>query len=209
MTTTVDETTTPDTPETPDEPETPEEPEAEPEPPVTPPESNEALMEQVFGQAQKRAKSYMKAVPELLGAAAADLSLCPRCTDLLPGFILPPQVKPVVGDQLVAVKLSIGEGLPVEYASADDASQCQACQGQGKVKTGSHVPKQDVLRCRHCEGRGWIGPRAAAMPAAAVEVNGHADIDYAPPVEEAPELDPWGRTRSDPLYGVMPGFEPR
>lgn len=213
MTEVLDETT--EAPETPEEPETTEEPEEEPEAPETPPEtpetpveSNENAMEALFGAAQKRAKTYMKAVPDVLGPAAADLQLCPLCTDLLPGFVLPPQVKPVVGDQLVAVKLAIGEGVERPLKQDRRAFVCDDCDGEGKVLTGSHVRGQDRLKCESCNGRGWVGPRATTAPEAAGASNGYVEDEAGRAVEDKPQLDPWGRMRGDPLYGVMPGFEP-
>lgn len=194
-----------DNPDDADEPEAPETPPEAPGPPST---ADDQAMEKVFDKARKRADTYMRAVPDILGAAAADLSLCPRCTDLLPGYVLPPQIKPVVGDQLVAVKLSIGEGVERPLKQDRRAFVCDDCDGEGKVLTGSHVRGQDKLKCENCNGRGWIGPRAASAPATTAAENGAAD--YGEPVEPEtkPATDPWGRMRSDPLYGVMPGFEP-
>lgn len=189
----------PGTPETDDEPGTA---------PAGPDTRDDEAMAQVFDKARKRADTYMKAVPDILGAAAADLSLCPRCTDLLPGFVLPPQVKPVVGDQLVAVKLSIGEGVERPLRQDRRAFVCDDCDGEGKVLTGSHVRGQDKLKCENCNGRGWVGPRSATIGATAAGDNGYSDSAAEAVPEEKPAVDPWGRMKGDPLYGVFPGFEP-
>lgn len=213
MTETLDETVeSPETPE--EEPETPESPdeseEAEetPEEPTAPDTADDEQMSAVFSKAQKRAKTYMEAVPGILGPAAADLHMCPRCTDFLPGFILPPTIKPVVGDQLVAVKLSIGEGVDRPLKQDRRAFVCDDCGGEGKVLTGSFVRGQDRLRCEACAGRGWVGPRSADSPAPAVSENGYSDHAAEVEPESKPAVDPWGRMKGDPLYGVFPGYEP-
>lgn len=208
------ETPTETDPQAPQEPETgdgesgqDDEPGDEPQAPQAPQSPSEGAIEQTFSKAQKRAETYMKAIPDILRDAASDLSLCPRCTDFLPGWILPLAIKPVVGDQLVAVKQSLGEGMPRELKQDKRASQCPDCGGEGKVVTGSNVRGQAELRCEDCNGRGWIGPRVATVTTTAVSADTNGASEYPPPPEEAPATDPWGRLRGDPLYGVMPGFE--
>lgn len=181
-------------------------PELEPEPE---PASlvNDVAMEAVFEKAGKRAKTYMSAIPDILGEAAQDLSLCPRCTDFLPGWILPSQIKPVSDEQRIAVKMSIGELVEPDYKQDTHASSCPDCEGRGKVATGSQVPSQRTATCLSCEGRGWIGPRSAragASPPPVAAANG-AQVEQAE--QGQPVQDPWGRLIDDPLYGVMPGFE--
>jgi hypothetical protein len=164
--------------------------------------------EQVFDKAVKRAKTYMNAVPTILGESGADLAHCPRCTDFLPGFILPLAIKPVLPDQAAAVKISLGEGAPVEYRQADDAQACGKCGGHGKVATGSHVPRHTEVTCPVCHGKGWTGSLVAPA-ATAPETPAYVPVDgELPPPEPQPQSDPWGRVKGDPLYGVMPGFEP-
>jgi hypothetical protein len=161
----------------------------------------------VFDKAIKRAKTYMSAIPLILGDSAQELALCPRCTDFIPGFTLPLNLKPVSDEQKVAVKLSIGELSAPEYRPDSSAEVCNSCDGYGKVSTGSLVPTQAVLQCRRCSGRGWVGPRADSAPTQAQTLapgNGFV-VDDA--VEPKPVMDPWGRAIDDPLYGVMPGFE--
>jgi hypothetical protein len=181
------------------------EPDDEPAPHAGPVSDEEHA--EVFDKAIKRAKTYMSAVPTILGDSAQDLELCPRCTDLLPGFILPLRIKPVPDEQKYAVKLSIGELSARELRQDQHSSQCSDCGGYGKVKTGSLVPRQDELQCEACQGRGWIGPRSARaaqpqpQPALGVVPDGPT------PEGDPPVTDPWGRFQDDPLYGVMPGFE--
>lgn len=162
---------------------------------------------QVFDKALKRAKTYMMAVPGILGDSAQDLSPCPRCTDFLPGWILPLQIKPVPDEQKYAVKVSIGELAGKQLQQDKHSSRCPDCGGEGKVDTGSLVPSQREARCEACEGRGWVGPRAARLAPAPATPTLAAVPDAGHPEGEQPAQDPWGRFQDDPLYGVMPGFE--
>lgn len=175
--------------------------------PETPPAANDAAMEAVFEKAGKRAKTYMSAIPDILGEAAQDLSLCPRCTDFLPGWLLPLQIKPVSDEQRVAVRMSIGELVEPDYKQDTHASTCPDCEGRGKVATGSQVPSQKTATCLSCEGRGWIGPRTARAGASPPPVAATNGGTVEPTDEAKPVQDPWGRYIDDPLYGVMPGFE--
>lgn len=193
----------PETPETPTEPDETEETDQVPQPgPVS-----ETDLEQVFEKAAKRAKTYMTAVPDILGASAADLLLCPRCTDFLPGWILPLQIKPVTPEQKIAVKQSIGELVEVELRQADDAFECGKCGGYGRVLTGSKKSQQAEAVCLECDGRGWVGARASRLAQLPQPPQQVLNGDEAPPPEPAPPTDPWGRTKDDPMYGVMPGYE--
>src|SRR5207248_36548 len=60
-----------------------------------------------FDKALKRANTYIGALPGILGESMAELSACPRCSDFLPGVILPLAIKPVSDEQALAVKVSI------------------------------------------------------------------------------------------------------
>ena len=176
------------------------------EPPHAGPVSDEEHA-QVFDKAIKRAKTYMAAVPTILGDSATDLGLCPRCTDLLPGFILPLHIKPVPDEQKYAVKASIGEVGEMPLKQADDAFVCGKCDGYGKVLTGSKIPTKREATCLECNGDGWTGVRKQRLAALPPEERAALHAVATTPAEEQPPQDPWGRFQDDPLYGVMPGFE--
>lgn len=182
------------------------EPEPEEETPHAGPVSDEEHA-QVFDKAIKRAKTYMQAVPTILGDSATDLELCPRCTDLLPGFILPLTIKPVPLEQKVAVKLSIGELGEPQLKQADDAFTCAKCDGEGKVLTGSKIPTQATATCLECRGRGWVGTRVAKVENLPADQRASLAVVSPEEPEAKPVVDPWGRTLDDPLYGIMPGYE--
>lgn len=202
------------TQETPQEPERQEEapwPDEEPEAPQEPAQAltglSEDEAEKRFRQIERRAETWRKAVLDVLGELAADLEPCPRCLPMAPGFIYPYQLAPITDEQKEAVLLSVNEGALIELKQADDAFICSDCDGRGWVKTGSRVENQKRAKCRHCKGRGWQGPREASLGPDANTQLGSTNGDLDPTLEPIPEADPWGRTRDDPLYGVMPGFE--
>jgi hypothetical protein len=186
-----------------------EEPEAVTEPPEPAQEPSPSIeaQERAVEKLAKRADTYRKAIPEILGDLAESLEQCPRCLPWAPGYYLPPQLAPVSDEQRVAVKQSIGELVDPEYRQDKNTTVCTGCDGYGRVTTGSKVTTARVLRCEDCDGRGWIGPRAVRSQA---HTPATPYLDPTPVEQEEaakPLTDPWGRTIDDALYGVMPGFE--
>lgn len=161
--------------------------------------------EKRFERMAGRANTFRNAISDVLGELALDLEPCPRCMPMTPGFYYP--AAEVTPEQRVAVKLSIGELVEPEYRADKNASVCGGCNGHGKVQTGSLVPTQRVLRCEDCEGKGWIGPRAARTQAPAAPLGATDGEGLMANTDAKPLTDPWGRTIDDPLYGIMPGFE--
>jgi hypothetical protein len=152
-------------------------------------------------------KQLDKTLAEVLSDEAEFLQPCPRCADDFPGLIWNPEVKQVLPQVRAAVMVSMGENPDPTLKQDPRASTCDRCDGYGKVSTGSKVARQDKLECEECHGRGWVGPRAATLPAAGTVVQ---SIDFTPAEQnghDAPPTDPWGRVKGEPLYGVMPGFE--
>jgi hypothetical protein len=156
----------------------------------------------------ERAVSKMvTTLQQVLADEAEFLQPCPRCADDFPGLIWNPEVKQVLPQVRAAVMVSMGENPDPTLKQDPRASTCDRCDGYGKVSTGSKVARQDKLECEECKGRGWVGPRAATLPAAGTAVQ---SIDFTPAEQngsDAPPTDPWGRVKGEPLYGVMPGFE--
>lgn len=182
--------------------------ESEPAPETVPaPEVEDKMIERVTASLEKEAARHEKRIAEIMGDEAGMLERCVRCWDKTPGFHFPHTIVPVVGPQLEALYESIGLNAPVTLKAAEDATQCSKCGGYGKVNTGSLVASQREVKCYECDGRGWVGAllgkiRNAGDTALAVvaDTNGHVD-------EPAPDTDPWGRHKTDPNYGRMPGFE--
>ena len=229
MTETLDETT--DVPEgepvEPQEPDTddgepePENPDAEPpEEPLEPEEAPQAVAPKIgsltpeqFERAAKsvdrRAESYVKFVAEFAETAEQPISRCPVCLPNVPGFVFDPAQVPWPEYAHEAARTILGKPPIGEYPMDTQAATCTTCEGYGKVRSGSKVHDQEVLRCLNCNGRGWVGPRATRQPdnlPGLVEVPTLAPEDQ--PVD-VPKVDPWGRAPDDRLYGVLPGFERR
>lgn len=159
-------------------------------------------------QLGRRARSYSKAVAELLGDDLSGWIACEVCSPYFPGLHPPFAALGGAPGDVVAACRTIA-GLPaLDNMRVDKyTSVCGTCGGVGRTLTGSHVQGQETIRCRDCEGKGWIpvGPERQqehrTAPAAPASGNGDE------PVEPAAETDPWGRPYGDPLYGVMPGYE--
>jgi hypothetical protein len=168
---------------------------------------SEREMEKALERLANEATRHANRVSEIMGEDAQVLVPCPRCIPNIPGFVYPAEVR-ISDEQKVAVKLSIGELVEPEYRQDPNTSTCQTCGGPGKVKTGSTVPREKTLPCESCDGRGWIGPRSARTTQFVAGASGGGVAVEGYPTEEKPLTDPWGRTKDNPLYGVMPGFEP-
>ena len=152
-------------------------------------------------------KSMVTTLNQVLADEAQYLQPCPRCADDFPGLIWQPGVKGVLPETRAAVMISMGEDPDPTLNPDPRANRCQVCDGWGKVATGSRVARQDKMECEECKGRGWIGPRSAALPAANAAPSPVLYEVSSTNGQEAPPTDPWGRVKGEPLYGVMPGFE--
>jgi hypothetical protein len=151
--------------------------------------------------------SYAKKITEILGEEAELLELCPRCVEGgFPGFIFPPVMAPVDAETKAAVLVSIGEEAPNVSEPDPYSRRCDACQGWGRVLSGSRLNQQKTLQCLPCHGRGWVavGDERSGQQqpvVALVPVNGDES-----PVEQPPDADPWGRGPDHPDYGRLPQF---
>jgi|SRR5579859_134818 len=148
--------------------------------PVTPEEPEDGAQEAAILSEQERQKRdtsldklrlhVEKRTTEILGDEFAYLLPCPLCDPV--GYIYQSAIGTQPDEVRMAVHMALGEGGQQSYVHADDAEQCPKCNGLGSVETGSQVRGQEVLTCRHCNGRGWIGPRSASAAAPAPVENG-------------------------------------
>ena len=190
--------------------EEPIEPEEEPEPEPAP--SGKLTPEQLdkgFKAVDRRQESYTKFVTDFAAEADQPLARCPVCLPNVPGFVFDPAQVPWAEYQAEAARFILGKPPIGEYPLDTQAATCTTCEGYGKVRSGSKVHDQEVLKCLNCNGRGWVGPRATRQPdnlPGLVEVPTLAAEDQ--PVD-VPRKDPWGRSPDDEPFGVMPGFERR
>jgi len=172
------------------------------------PTLEDKAMEKAMQALDKEATRHANRVSEIMGEDALILLPCPRCIPNVPGFIWPPEQVDPTPEVKTAVKLSLGEGVDPPYKQSDRAFECGKCDGLGKVKTGSRVRGQERVQCPECAGKGWLGPLAAEVAANPVQTPVYDAVENGDAPVDRPESDPWGRLKGDPLYGVMPGFEP-
>ena len=157
----------PDTQPEPDEqpePDTQPEPDEQPEP-DTPVALSEKDMERVFKDVERLRKDVAGRVGRIFGDSAGDLMGCPMCAELAPGWLWPPEVAPLPEAQQALVLAALGFAAPASYKPHPSWHRCPACEGQGKVYTGSKVAGYDVVDCPNCTGKGWEGTPPVQRPA--------------------------------------------
>ena len=205
-------------PETAPEPEPTEEPTEEPEPVEEEAPEGHTVVVDVAARAPLTEKEIEKRVTACEKAAttwrnrfssifeedANDFKPCPACLPWAPGFLQP---IPFDDGQVSAIVAELTGTAEADYKRAEDANACPTCDGLGQVITGSRVPSHRTKMCGRCNGAGYVvipGPAVAG----AVPVEQYATAPTLTAVSEPPvDTDPWGRSRSDPMFGIMPGYE--
>lgn len=195
-------------------PEPDDEPEAAPEPvqpPAQPPTPEQ--MEKRFSAAERELGKYARKILEIYGEQASDLIECPLCPGIHKGFVNGQDAGLVPPDIANACMAFLGFARERQYRQSSRYQTCPACDGEGKVYTGSHVPNKETIRCDDCDGGGFIPPMRGASAR-----NGHTDapafdLEGDPLVAEPAEKDAWGEPRilpdgrENPNYGKMPQFK--
>ena len=102
---------------------------------------------------------HAKRLGEIMGDDAADLDMCPMCSDDIAGFIYAPGKAPLSDEAIARVRMAIGMPVYDTLVQPPWAQACGDCQGQGKVKTGSVVPGKETTDCPTCGANGWINTR--------------------------------------------------
>lgn len=175
---------------------------AEPPAPGEPPLSD-ADREQAKKLAA-RAKSYSKAIVEILGDDLAGWLPCELCGPYFPGLRAPVGLPAEVASQL---RILLGMPSIGNFAQDPASIACPQCEGQGKTLTGSNVERFSTMICRRCRGAGYLLEGQAPGPDGPQAPTPARELEPEPDREPAPDSDPWGRPKGDPLYGVMPGYE--
>lgn len=155
---------------------------------------------------ERASNTYTRKVAEILGDDLVDFVPSPLSLPFLFGFVFNPANVPLDEGVLDATRRLIGEPVPRPLEQDPEARTCPRCDGWGETLTGSKVNTKNTVRCRECQGRGWVGELANITPAQVaelhsvnVESNGH---DGEPAALE----DSWGTPIGHPDYGKMPQY---
>lgn len=188
-----------------DETHKPEEPAApapapEPEPQLV----SEREIEQAFEKLDREAKRHRGRLDEILAEAALTLVPCPLCQENLAGWYWPEQLN---AEHAQAVIDALTGFAPDEYKSAAYARECEACGGLGSILTGSRVPERRTMPCRSCAGFGYLTQDGAPPAPAPAPVAPVAEPGFGTPTEPPADTDFMGRTRDDPNFGRLAGYE--
>lgn len=164
---------------------------------------SERELEKAFKDLAKEGERHAAAVSRIMGEDALELIPCPMCWEGAAGFRFPGELE---GPQLEAVLDAIGLGEAQEYAKAIDARPCEDCNALGRVLTGSLVADHKTKLCASCKGTGYVivqgRPSGNGAGAELVAPSVVPEL----PAEQPADVDPWGRSSSDPNFGRLPQF---
>ena len=218
---TADEPETTDEPEPADEPEPEEsEPEHEPEPEqgdTDEPEADDAepdepagpsaeQMDRAFSSVERRAKTWVTFVANTASDLGQPLVACPCCLPAIPGFLFDPSEVPLQQAQLDGARELLGQTNAPTYEQSPDDNTCPRCGGWGRLLTGSKVSGQNVVTCRECKGRGFVGTSADILPSEAPGLAALAPVQDPTPADTAPTDDVWGTPVEHPDHGRAPQY---
>jgi hypothetical protein len=117
----------------------------------------EAALEGLTKQLERRAQSYGKSLATILGDDWHGLVPCPLCAEHFPGLLTP---APPSEETIAAIRPLIGLPDFSNYVPDTFARQCNRCSGRGKTLTGSQVPEYATMRCKECNGTGFVSAEA-------------------------------------------------
>lgn len=196
-------------PESPEEPETGELPGDGPEGPEEPAEeptaqSSEKDTKAAIARLDKEATRHRGRLDEILEEGALSLLLCPLCEPSLAGWYWPGSLPPEVREIVAALT---GDDSGIDYETLPNATTCTGCNGRGEVLTTSKVAARKLIMCPKCIGFGYLVNGVAVGTASVVAL---PSLPVTVPVSESeapPDTDFLGRSRSDPNFGVLAGYE--
>jgi hypothetical protein len=201
---------TPD--ETPDEPEEEEEEQQDEPAAQSVPQFSEIEAEKAAKDSATDWKRLSARTLDRWGAYASQLVECPLCTDDHKGFVDVNMAGRYPQDVVRGIQQFLGLSQPIEYVQSQHTKTCTHCQGEGKVKSGSHVPEFAVRKCDDCNGFGFLPPPQAARNGAVIEQSG-VMVDLPPPEDfEHADVDEFNQPmllpdgRANPNYGKRPSY---
>jgi hypothetical protein len=187
----------------------PSEPPSE-EPSDVQPEAAAQMSEREFERAAKKldaaAKRWRAQVAEFVEATGQSLIANETDLDFCPGYVFHPQVRPLDEEQAQFARVLLGDPIEPAFVQDRDSHTCEDCDGWGRVKTGSKVAQQNVIRCRRCNGYGYISthPYEQETP---IAVNGGGEpANVVLSEQEQSGEDAWGTPRSHPDWGKSPQY---
>jgi hypothetical protein len=161
----------------------------QPQPPAPPAEPTEAM----WTKARKENERHHERLRAIMGDFIAGFVECEACAGS--GLTIPEPPAP-------------------KLPKAPQTQRCPVCDGFGDLDTDSRKSGFDVIACRNCNGKGWVGPdnlppeEAARLAVASIGANGEQAASTAPaPYQPQPaptdpradELRALGYTVVDPI----------
>jgi len=193
-----------------------DEPDEQPEPEPTPadpqPESPDDRKRQ--RDAERTVKTYATKILGHFADQAEHLTDCPLCGGTQwPGFVHIGDAGRMPADVKNAVMAFLGYAAERDYPSVPDFFTCDACDGEGKVATGSKVPGKTTRDCPRCLGQGYRQSATSAENGTAHILPAVIDAALVPSGAGVPDTDPSGEPRllpdgrENPNYGKWPQYK--
>lgn len=176
----------------------------DPDTPEPPPPLSEKQLNEAMTKLDKEARRHRDRLSEIMGEEAILLVPCPLCEEHLAGWRFGRQPSEAEWRQITAEVYGVEN---VEYVTADYAQPCDACAQLGQIRTGSKVPGRETIPCRKCSGFGYVTADATPPLAVAAPAPEPTLPAFSAPAEQPPERDFMGRTRDDPNFGRVAGYE--
>jgi hypothetical protein len=168
-------------------------------------------LEKRFKRIETAHNTYSRKLSEIMGEDAQALEPCPRCAHGIPAFVFP--FAPVSEQVRRNVLVSIGETPPAARKQDPYTETCATCDGEGVTLSGANTTRGKSITCVDCDGNGYtlVGDRrnkvAQAMHVTASAADSTVTVNGGDtPVEQPPDLDPWGRGPDHPDYGRLPMY---
>lgn len=187
---------------------------AEPEPEPANEQPSDEERSKMFAKIDGSFNTYKRAVERNLEDELPDWMFCPLCASgSVPGFFNKHDLGRVPEDVQANVMTVLGFARETQYPASPSTSTCDACDGLGKVTTGSRVAEHMTITCGKCKGYGYVPPPGFSANVAGG--NGRAEEAVAEALAELdqPERDNWGEPKVLPdgtlnsNYGKQPQFK--
>jgi hypothetical protein len=170
-------------------------------------------IEKVLTKLSTSANTWRRRVAELLGDEAENLVPCELCEPDIPGFHWPAELLQPRDDLHAHLLDVLRTPDAPDYMQASFVRRCDACDGWGRVISGSRVAGKGEVSCIRCKGKGFLGD--AELPGAPPEQPSNGEVEF--PEDTGPlvteDTDVWGSPRiladgqENPNYGKMPQYK--